>query len=369
MQEIVLTTAEEPAKLAEQYQAGRIIAMPDVEHIRETIAPNFDRVIVHHEEFAEAEKLAKGLIAQGLPDTKVMFASDLTDAPKHIYWRENYPLTEIKPDTEKYAPCGIEGLGDSIRWRLTSGELCTIVGPYGCGKSTVAQMLGFDYLTNIAGPDEHIGICSWEDRDFVVERRLSNYGRWFFQGHDDIPGRIYDLKRRTRYVTVAPTKERTIPWLIDQIRFMVGMYGTKLVIVDPYNKFDHDFGGRSETEYVKDLVTGLQKVIAEFGVILIMVTHVAKDSYNPDGNVRAFRLANAHGSIHWGNGSDHGICVARTSAFGGDKTLIRIDKVKDEGLAYMGVKKTLAYDLIVDECRLALDMQLTMSDEVQGIWV
>jgi hypothetical protein len=74
-------------------------------------------------------------------------------------------------------------------------------------------------------------------------------------------------------------------------------------------------------------------------IIMIVVTHISARSYDEEGGIRPFRIAQAHGSSHFGKMCDRGICVARTRMLQAtsrlpegerDRMIIRFDKAKDE---------------------------------------
>ena len=74
-------------------------------------------------------------------------------------------------------------------------------------------------------------------------------------------------------------------------------------------------------------------------VIMIVVTHISAKSYDEEGGIRPFRIAQAHGSSHFGKMCDRGICVfaracleatSRLPEGERDRMIIRFDKAKDE---------------------------------------
>jgi nicotinamide riboside kinase len=367
MSQLILTS---DASIGDEHNGRRVIEMWDIGTIKETVAPHYDKLIIHHDDFDKAYQMAQKLVKSGLSDTQVVFTDDLNVEPQHVYFNEIYPLSRVKPDNETYLPCGVERFGYHLRWRK-SGELCTVVGGYGSGKSTIAQILAFDYLMKHAAADEHVGICSWEDRDTVINDRLCKFvrGKSSHLNKPDADRKVLDALNRTQYVTLPPDADRSIKWLFDRIHFMAKMHNMRMIVIDPYNEFDHEKGNtQSETDYVRDLLKSIRKLIHQLNVIVILVTHVAKDSYGKDGKPSAFRLASAHGSIQFGNKSDRGICVARSEYFDGDHTLIRFDKVKVEGQQFMGNKGSIAMTLDVDNCDLVYDAYVSEQEEFKSIW-
>jgi hypothetical protein len=116
----------------------------------------------------------------------------------------------------------------------------------------------------------------------------------------------------------------------------------------------------TETEYINKILRELREFTAVHKVIMCVVTHVSSKSFTDEGKVKPFRVANAHGSSHFGKKCDRGFCVARTRALaaGENRMIIRFDKAKDE--ESMGDIGDIAVAFDRDRIDLAYDSSATM---------
>jgi hypothetical protein len=103
-------------------------------------------------------------------------------------------------------------------------------------------------------------------------------------------------------------------------------------------------------------------------VIMIVVTHISAKSYDDEGQIRPFRIAQAHGSSHFGKMCDRGICVARSrlfqSADGEDRMMLRFDKAKDEET--MGRLDNMVLKYESDTMNIEHDAECT--EEMRAEW-
>jgi hypothetical protein len=221
-----------------------------------------------------------------------------------------------------------------LRWTLP--EFVVLVGPYAGGKSALAQMLAADFA-DVAGRDlgATASICAWEDADWRVRRNLERFAetREELYPTKGPEHRIVDLLHRVRHITRRPGELRSIEWYLERAELQVKRYNTRFFVFDPWNEADHiKERNDSETEYVNKMLRDLREFTAVHKVIMAVVTHVSGKSFTDEGKLKPFRVANAHGSSHFGKKCDRGFCVARTRALAGgqDRMIIRFDKAKDE---------------------------------------
>ena len=147
--------------------------------------------------------------------------------------------------------------------------------------------------------------------------------------------RTNDLLQRVFRITCQPGGIRSIEWYLDRCEMLVHRENCRFFVFDPWNQHDemrdkHD----TETQYVNKMLRQLCEFVAVHKVIMIVVTHISAKSYDDEGGIRPFRIAQAHGSSHFGKMCDRGVCVARTRTLSGsngeDRMIVRFDKAKDE---------------------------------------
>jgi hypothetical protein len=254
---------------------------------------------------------------------------------RSLYADEERAFIDVQqPEAVPAYSTGWDFLQPYLRWTLP--EFVVLVGPYAGGKSALAQMLAADFA-DVAGRDlgATASICAWEDADWRVRRNLE---RFAVTREERAPAkgpehRIADLLRRVRHITRRPGELRSIEWYLERAELQVKRYNTRFFVFDPWNEADHiKERNDTETEYVNKMLRDLREFTAVHKVVMAVVTHVSGKSFTDEGKLKPFRVANAHGSSHFGKKCDRGICVARTRALaaGQDRMIIRFDKAKDE---------------------------------------
>lgn len=337
---------------------------------------------------ARAKEMAKELITRGVSDFNVDYIDDdaypdgirtlvAVDArniekyTRDIYHDETHTVFDHKVDPidEETIPCGIDFLAPHIRWRRR--EVVVFAGGYGSGKSLLAQYMAIKWAEGPGGlyPDgtkreRPVWFATWEDA--VSNQRKQIYRHYtcgsLRPGQDQID-QANDMLRRVMVSPAKVTHERDFEWYENRVRFYAKRYGTNFFILDPWSEFEHvyDFRKENETQYVKKIMRLIRRLSVELNAIFIIVTHIPKSKYSDNGKVKAFRVADATGSVQFGSSADRGICVMRTSRLCGcqDHLVVHFDKIKIEGEDEMGVKGTLALSYSKDRHELHVDLDAT----------
>lgn len=317
----------------------------------------------------QAKHRALELRNRGIADTRLSYI-DMQDGdnlfermqnPKHLFWDDVASLEDL-PETEDVVvhKSGLGFLDKNLGWGWRIPELAIVAGPYGCGKSTVLQMLAAAWI-NGKGRDFGSGamLCSWEDASAEVRRNMRAFGHAHDLGNE--------ISQKASFVRRHPDEDRLIGWYMDLVRYHHDRFGTKFFTLDPWNEMDHQKDSRqSETDYVRDMMKAFRRLVDKLQIILIIATHVPAKMIKGDGSIEPFRLAHAFGSVQFANKADRGVCVVRTKKF--DKinghTILRLDKSKIE--RKMGVKGTVALRLDINRFCFEYDGQATK--EVQDVW-
>jgi len=325
-------------------------------------------IVVGHA--SEAKDKALELVARGIDATRLSYV-DLQPGddfftrigtPKHLFWDDVVPISALNAE-EDFAvyPTGLGFLQKNLGWFWRLPELVIMCGPYGCGKSTLGQILATCFVNDReAGRALGSGamLCSWEDLESEVARNVRN----FASAHDapDLLDKIHFVRRRA-------SEERLVSWYMDLVRYHKRRYGTRFFFLDPWNEMDHKRDPRQlETDYVKDIMRVFRDLVDEEQIILIIATHIPGKFIRGDGSIEPFKIGHAFGSSNFGNKADRGICLARTKKFGGahGHAVIRLDKSKVE--RKMGRKGTVAARLDTERFCLEYDGHATLA--AQEIW-
>lgn len=310
---------------------------------------------------------ARRLIADGARDYKISYIeltpNDIawrTTKPRHIRWADCRPLSAaMNEDGMPTYRSGIHFLDTNLNWRWRLPELVIAAGPYGCGKSTIMQILAA-HFANGAGRELGSGalLCAWEDHEAELKRNAS----LFAKAHG-----VNDLLDKIHYVKRNPEDDRLISWYSELVVYHNKRFGTRFFTLDPWNEIDHVKDMRqSETDYVREMMKSFRRLVDKLQIILIIATHVPAKMIAGDGSIEPFKISNAFGSSQFANKADRGICILRTKKF--DKkhghSIIRLDKSKIE--QRMGKKGTVAARFNAQNFTLEYDSEAT--GQVQDIW-
>jgi archaellum biogenesis ATPase FlaH len=316
-----------------------------------------------------AKDAALGLMERGVDSAKLSYV-DLQKnddiyarigQPKHIFWDDVVPVSEIGDEDFETYPTGISFLGKNLGWAWRIPELVIMCGPYGCGKSTIGQILAANFVhAEGAGRTLHTGamLCSWEDLGSEVKRNIAAFAK--ANNAPDMMDKIHFVRRRA-------SEDRLVSWYMELVRYHKRRYGTRFFFLDPWNEMDHQRDLRqTETDYVTDIMRAMRDLVDEEQIILIIATHIPGKFLKGDGSVEPFRIGHAFGSSNFGNKADRGICIARTKAYERQSghAIIRLDKAKIE--RKMGHKGTVAARLNTENFSLEYAGQATQ--EAQDIW-
>lgn len=281
--------------------------------------------------------------------------------PKHMLWDDVVPIDDLESEEDfQVWPSGIDFLDKNLGWGWRLPELVVMCGPYGCGKSTVGQILAMNFINHAGRDMDGSGavLCSWEDLGSEVKRNVGIFAR----AHDapDMPRKVHFVRRRA-------SEERLMSWYIDLVRYHKKRYGTRFFFLDPWNEMDHKPAPRQlETDYVKDIMRVLRDVVDQEQIIQIIATHIPGKYMKGDGSIEPFKIGHAFGSSNFGNKADRGICLVRTKLYEPERghAIIRHDKSKVE--RKMGKKGTVVARL--DHSRFSLEYDGNATMLSQDLW-
>ena len=307
---------------------------------------------------------ARGIDASRLSYVDLQKGDDLfvrIGSPKHLFWDDVVPVSQITEEDFEVYPTGIPFLQAELGWYWRLPELVILCGPYGCGKSTIGQILAANFVhESEAGRALGSGamLCSWEDLGSEVKRNINLFAN---------DNRAPDLMHKIHFVRRRASEDRLVSWYMDLVRYHFRRYGTRFFFLDPWNEMDHQRDPRQmETDYVKDVMRAFRDLVDEMQIIMVIATHIPGKFIKGDGGIEPFKIGHAFGSSNFGNKADRGICIARTKKFDAIKghSIIRLDKAKVE--RKMGRKGTVAAKFIANEFRLSHDPIATQG--VKEIW-
>ncbi len=299
----------------------------------------------------------------------------LNEVAQDLYWHEERPLSHWPvTDAKLGVSSGISFLDPYLRW--TSPELVIVAGPYGCGKSSLMRLLSYRWADTIGRCDNaRVSIVGWEDKLATVKREVERYaleGKTGGSLSSDDARRVVDMEVRIGWTQRHPEDARLISWYCDLVEHRAKRDNVRLFIFDPFNEHDSTRpASQTETQYVAELMTRFRKLVQQLNITLVVITHVSARSYDDNGRIKPFRVANAAGSVQFGNKADRGICVLRTSTLRAasdcgaeEHMLLHFDKTKDEET--MGRRGTIA--CVLDTKTMTLTFNAGATVEARKQW-
>jgi hypothetical protein len=255
---------------------------------------------------------------------------------KSLSHDEAHPFSDVVTESLPSYPTFWKFMRTYLRWTLPEfGMFC---GPYAGGKSALAQMLACDFADQAGRKlNATASICAWEDAGWRVRRNIERFAatRGELDPTKGPEWRTKDLLRRVHCITRRPGELRSIDWYLECCELLVKRQNCRFFVFDPWNEHDEmRERNDTETQYINKMLRDMREFTAVHDVIMNVVTHISAKSYDEEGGIRPFRVAQAAGSSHFGKKADRGFCVARTkglqSARGEHRMIIRFDKARDE---------------------------------------
>lgn len=135
----------------------------------------------------------------------------------------------------------------------------------------------------------------------------------------------------------------TLDEILEQAEKLIIEKGVKIINIDPYNTLEHARPANlTETEYVSQVMTRLQKFSKRFNVLVNLVVHPKKMASDLNGDTIMPNRYDLNGSANFANKADYIIIVHRDLT---DKTtIIKCDKCKFSNYGKIG-QTVIKYDI------------------------
>lgn len=133
---------------------------------------------------------------------------------------------------------------------------------------------------------------------------------------------------------IAPKDNYKVDTILERAKYLVRRRGIKALIIDPYNRLENESGGRSETQYISEVLDKLTNFAQQQDILVILMAHPTKLAKSKDGVFEAPTLYDISGSANFFNKADFGIVVHRNRV---DNTVeVKVQKVKFRHLGEVG---------------------------------
>lgn len=215
-----------------------------------------------------------------------------------------------------------------------TGRLYTWTGIPGCGKSEFVDFV-LERLNIIHGwkavyfsPENH----PLQLHASKIIEKLT--GEHFSK--KTMPPHVYESAReymKDNFFFIAPKDDFKVETILEKARISVFKYGVKNIVIDPYNKLEHQFTG-SETQYISKFLDQITMFAKKNDVCFHLIAHPRKMNKDGAGNYEVPNLYDINGSSNFYNKTDFGITVYRQPQ--SSISDIHIQKVKFKHLGEPG---------------------------------
>jgi twinkle protein len=241
-------------------------------------------------------------------------------------------------------------------YKIREAELSVVTGWHHCGKSEYidATAMNMARLHNW-----HFAFCSFENpqEEHIIKLAEKYVGKPFDPGPTermtptDLDLALDWLGERVWFMK-AEEESPTIEWILERAAGAVMRYGTRGLVIDPYNEIEHRRPpNMMETEYVSQMLGKVKRFIMSRGVHCWFVAHPAKPFKLKDGSPAPLTsLYDISGSANWGNKADIGVIVGRREEDGIQYADIDVKKVRFKQTGRTG-KASLIYDRVTGQYR------------------
>lgn len=282
-------------------------------------------------EFSKLLEKAREPIIEG-----VSYAEDFYDEVKVLMEKGLQPGKTV----------GLPTLDNLITWE--TGRLAVVTGIPSHGKSEFV-----DFVTVKLNQ-----LHSWKSAYFTPENYPLQYH--YSKLYSKITGKQFNMEHfeavefssafeiiNKNYFWIQPKEDITIDAIIERAKFLVKTKGIKVLVIDPFNKLEHNHKRESETNYISKFLDKLTNFSKLYDVLVILVAHPTKMPKQQDGTYTPPNLYDISGSSNFYNKCDYGLTVYRKYDFEGQRlgneSQIFVLKVKFKHLGSTGVAE-LRYD-------------------------
>jgi twinkle protein len=205
-------------------------------------------------------------------------------------------------------PIGVDAIDKFITWE--TGRLAIVTGVPASGKSEFV-----DYIITRLNV-EH----GWKAAFFTPENYPLKFhykklfekliGKEFKKiGTSEIEFDMAFEYIQDNFFYILNEEDFTLKSILDSARVLVKTRGVKIVVIDPYNKIDHQYTD-SETQYISRFLDQIIQFAKMNDVLVFLVAHPRKMG-KTDGKVDVPSLYDISGSANFYNKCDYGITVHR----------------------------------------------------------
>lgn len=289
-------------------------------------------------------------------DANEVLVKDKLKLTELIQGAEDYPIEGIfslsslqqkvidlkRNGLKKGDDIGIVAVNELITW--TPGYVTVITGVPNHGKGEFLDQVIIDLSAFHGWP---FGIYSPENHpiELHVSKLASKATALSFNHITEVELLEFIREFNDRLFFILPPDDLSLSSILDSAKILVKKYGIKGLVIDPWNKLDHQYTG-SETQYISDSLDRIDLFARVYGVHVFLVAHPMKLQREKDSKrIEVPTPYHISGSSHWYNKPANCLTVYRNFFEDGTSTTtdIYIQKVKFKHWGRQG-NATLQYD-------------------------
>ena len=150
---------------------------------------------------------------------------------------------------------------------------------------------------------------------------------------------------RDNFFYIMNEEDFSVDYIITHAKMLVKTRGVKIIVIDPYNKLDHQYKD-SETQYISRFLDKLINFAKFHDVLVFLVAHPKKMDKDGENKARVPSLYDISGSANFYNKTDYGVIVHRDTDGNNlmvDTVRVYWSKIKFKHLGKQGISR-LMYD-------------------------
>lgn len=230
-------------------------------------------------------------------------------------------------------------------YRVHPGNLTIVTGSPGSGKSQFVDDICFRLARD---QNWSIGVCSFENpkAEHVAKLIHKHVGKHFHSGKGERMTRAEMQEAREWvdkhfYFFQATHEGATVDWLLRGAKQAIRQLGVNGLVIDPWNRFEHQCPkGLTETQYITQTLSRIQKFAQLFDVHIWLVAHPKQLGRNASGEYPVPSMWDISGSAAWYTIADFGMVVHRLQkkdGVRGTDTEVYIKKVRFNHMGQEGM--------------------------------
>jgi twinkle protein len=250
-------------------------------------------------------------------------------------------------------------------------RLQVVSGTPGSGKSEWVQAL----MMNRARMFGSKGMV-YSPENYPVRALLRKFAENYigkpFYGYGNIPPmpeedaeRAFEFIKKTITI-IDPDQYCSVQEIFDLALLTKKIQGLDMLVMDPWNKIRHERNGKTETEYILDVLVNAGHFARVNEIDVWIVAHLAKMPRKKDGEFCRPSLFDISGSAHWYNCCDNAFILHRSMERKKSKSKlvdVMVEKIKEDDYGECA-DVTFRYDRLTRSYRVATEID--MSEERNG---